>query len=59
MPLRITMHRHNQELIECVCLGDLAEAIAVAREARNVEGYIAVQVWSPDGKLLHEDGELG
>lgn len=59
MPLRITMHRKDDSPLECVCLGDLAEAITVAREARDVEGYIAVQVWSPDGKLLHEDGKLG
>lgn len=59
MPFRITMHRNNKEPIKCVCLGDLAEAIAVAREAREAEGCIAVQIWSADGQLLHEDGELG
>lgn len=59
MPLRITMHRNDKEPIECVCLGDLAEAIAVAREASAAGDCIAVQVWSADGQLLHEDGELG
>ncbi|MEZ5712858.1 MAG: hypothetical protein R3E11_09430 [Sphingobium sp.] len=59
MPLRITMHRKNDSPLECVCLGDLAEAIAVVREAREVGDCIAVQIWNSDGQLLHEDGNLG
>lgn len=58
MPLRITMHRNNKEPIECVCLGDLAEAIAVARETREAGDCVAVQIWNTDGQLLHEDGKL-
>ncbi|WP_156500645.1 hypothetical protein [Croceicoccus bisphenolivorans] len=60
MPLRITMHRsNNDDPLEWVCLGDLAEAITVTSEALQAGDCVAAQVWSSDGQLLHEDAKLG
>jgi len=59
MPIRITMHRKDDSPLECVCLGDLAEAIAAARDAKQTDDCFAVQIWNADGQLLHEDGEPG